>query len=86
MYWCGGRLELPREVVDAEAGHRGQLRQARAGVEMFLDVLDNGAEPPPRQRTVRPARQPSGCQGVADQMDGQDVGQRLGSKPSAGSP
>jgi hypothetical protein len=42
----GGRLELPREVVDADAGDPGQLRQARGGVEVFLDVLDDGAELP----------------------------------------
>src|SRR6516162_8758127 len=52
--WCGGRLELPREVVDAEAGRRGQLLQGQAGVEVFLDVLDDGPEPPPRQRAVPP--------------------------------
>ena len=50
----GGRLELPREVVGAQAGDRGDLLQGRAGVEVFLDVLDDGAEPPPRQRAVAP--------------------------------
>ena len=44
----GGRLELPREMVGAEAGDRRHLLQARAGVEVFLDVLDDGPEPPPR--------------------------------------
>src|SRR5262249_14525885 len=34
----GGRLELPREVVDAKMGRRGHLLQARAGVEVLLDV------------------------------------------------
>src|SRR5262245_30970324 len=71
----GGRLELPREVVGAEAGDRGQLVQARAAVEVLLDVLDDGAEPPPRQGAVPPALKPAGCQDVPDQMDGQDVGQ-----------
>jgi hypothetical protein len=54
----GGRLELPRQVVGAEVGDRGQLLQARAGL-VFLDVLDDGAEPPPRQRAVGPARRPA---------------------------
>src|SRR5262245_27849055 len=40
-----GLLELPREVVDAEAGDRRQLPQAWAGVEVLLDVLDHGPEP-----------------------------------------
>jgi hypothetical protein len=44
----GGVLELPREVVGVEADDRGHLRQGRAGVEVFLDVLHHGAEPPPR--------------------------------------
>src|SRR5262249_2909913 len=40
----GGPLELPREVVDAETSDRGQLLQAWGGVEVLLDVLDDGAE------------------------------------------
>jgi hypothetical protein len=51
----GGPLELPREVVGAEAGDRGHLLQGRGGVEVLLDVLDYGAEPPPRQRAIPPA-------------------------------
>jgi hypothetical protein len=38
-----GRLELPREVVDAEAGDSGHLLQGRAGVEVVLDVLHDQA-------------------------------------------
>src|SRR5262249_44301290 len=37
----GGPLELPDEVVGAEAGDRGQLLQGRATVEVLLDVLDD---------------------------------------------
>src|SRR5215510_5640354 len=37
----GGRLELPGEMVGAQAGDRGQLLQARAGVEAFFDVLED---------------------------------------------
>jgi len=44
----GGLPELPREVVGTEAGHRRHLLQARAGVEVLLDVLDHGAEPSAR--------------------------------------
>src|SRR5262245_34369857 len=36
-----GPLELPREVVGTEVRDRGQLLQGRAGVEVFLDVLDD---------------------------------------------
>ena len=57
----GGGLELPREVVGVEADNRSQLRQGRAAVEVFLDVLLHGAEPPPRA-APRPASalQPAG--------------------------
>jgi hypothetical protein len=44
----GRRLELPREVVGAEVGDRGQLLHGRSAVEVLLDVLHHGAEPPPR--------------------------------------
>src|SRR5262249_20217428 len=42
----GGRLELPRKVIGAEAGDLGHLLQSRAIVEVLLDVLKDGAEPP----------------------------------------
>ena len=71
----GGRLELPREVIGAQAGHRRHLPKGRAGVEVVLDVRDDGAEPPPRQVAVPPARRPAGCRDVADQVDGQEAGQ-----------
>ena len=80
----GGGLELPGEVVGVEAGDRGHLLQGRAGVEVLLDVLDHGAEPPPRQHAVPPALGPAGRRDVADQVDGQDVGQRLGGKRPPG--
>src|SRR5262249_60745408 len=79
----GGRLELPREVVDAEAGDRGDLLQGQAGVEAFLDVRDDGPEPPPREHAVPPALRPAGGQDVPDQVDDQDVGQGLGGQPTA---
>jgi hypothetical protein len=50
------------------------LLQGQAGVEVFLDVPDDGAEPPPRQRAIPPARRPAGRRDVPDQVDGQDVG------------
>src|SRR5215471_19782654 len=40
----GGGLELPGEVVGAEAGHRRQLLQGRTRVEVCLDVFDDGAD------------------------------------------
>ena len=49
-------LELPGEVVGAETSDRGQLLQARAGVEAFLDELDDGAELRSGERAVPPAR------------------------------
>src|SRR5262249_55544394 len=63
----GGCLELPGEVVDAQMGRRGHLLQSQAGVEVFLDVLDDGAEPPLRQHAVPPALGPAGCRDVPDQ-------------------
>src|SRR6516164_2908972 len=45
----GGRLELPREVVGAKMGRRRHLFQGQAGAEVFLDVLDDRAELPPRE-------------------------------------
>src|SRR5262249_13452287 len=70
VWWqAGGRLELPREVVGAEAGDRGQLLQARAAAEVVLDVRDDGAEPSPRQRAVPPALRLAGRQDVPEQMD-----------------
>src|SRR5689334_1284545 len=71
----GGPLELPGEVVGTEAGDRGQLLQGRTTVEMFLDVLDDGAELRSGERAGPPARGLAGRQDVPDQVDGQDVGQ-----------
>src|SRR5262249_23554089 len=70
----GGPLELPDEVVGAEAGDRGQLLQGRATVEVLLDVLDDGAELHSGERAGPPARGLSGRQDVPDHVDGQDVG------------
>src|SRR6516165_3103061 len=56
----GGPLELPGEVVDAETSDRGQLLQARAGVEVLLDVFNDGAELRSGQRSVPPARRAPG--------------------------
>jgi hypothetical protein len=58
----GRRLELPREMVRAETGDSSHLFQGRAGVEVFLDVLDDGAEPPLRERAVRAADRQAGRQ------------------------
>jgi hypothetical protein len=80
---AGGRFELPREVVGAAVGGRGQLRQGQVGVEVFLDVRDDSTEFAPRQRAVPPARRPVGRQDLAEQLDGQDIGQGLGSQPPA---
>jgi hypothetical protein len=52
----GGPLELPREVVVAEMGDGSQLPQSQAGLEVFLHVLDDGAEFPSGERAVPPAR------------------------------
>src|SRR5262249_28231666 len=80
----GGPLELPGEVVGTQTGDHGHLLQGRAGVEVFLDVLDDGAEPCSRERAGPPVRGLAGCQDVPEQVDGQDVGQGLGSQRSAG--
>src|SRR5262249_48946181 len=51
---------LPREVVGTAAGHRGHLPQGRAGVQVPLDVLDHGPEPPPRQHPGGPRADAAG--------------------------
>src|SRR5262245_39424723 len=63
----GGHFELPGEVVLTEMGRRRHLLQGQAGVEVFLDVLDDGAELPPRQRAVRPTRRRARTGSVPDQ-------------------
>src|SRR5262245_22542892 len=77
-----GRLELPREVVGAEMGRRRHLPHGQAGVEVFLDVLDDGAELPPRERTVRPTGRGAAGGRVANQVDGEQVGEGLGGEPA----
>src|SRR5262249_60417918 len=49
-------LELPREVVGAEVGDRCHALQGQAGVEVFVDVLDDRAELRLRERSVSPVR------------------------------
>jgi hypothetical protein len=49
---------------------------------MFLDVLQDGAQPALWQRTVPPLHSPTRCHEMPDQMHGQDIGQRLGGKAS----
>src|SRR5262245_57421192 len=79
-----GPLELRDEVVGAEAGDRGHLLQGRAAVEVPLDVLDDGAELRSGERAGSPARGLAGRQDVSDQVDGQEVGQRLGGERAPG--
>src|SRR5262249_33042706 len=62
----GGPLELAGEVVGTEAGDSGHLLQGRAGVQVFLDVLDDGAEPCSGERAVPPARGLAGRRNVPD--------------------
>src|SRR5262249_26083015 len=51
--WLSCRdLELPREVVGAEVGDRCHLLQGQAGVEVFVDVLDDRSELRSRARSV----------------------------------
>src|SRR6516225_4529359 len=69
----GGPPELRRKVVGAEAGDCGQLLQGRAGVEVLLDVLDDGAELRPGERAGSPARGRAGRRNVPDQVNGQGV-------------
>src|SRR5262249_47273240 len=80
----GGPFELRGEVVGAEAGGRGQLLQGRATVEVLLDVLDDSAERRSGERAGSPARGLAGRQDVPEQLDGQDVGKRLGGERAPG--
>src|SRR5262249_18748857 len=79
-----GRLELPREVVGAEVGDRRQLVQSQAGVEVFLDVFDDGMELPLSERTGRSKGRAAWGGGVADQLDSEQVGQRLRGETATG--
>jgi len=74
----GGRLELPCEVVGAEVDGRRQLGQGQVGVEVFLDVLDDGVQLRLRQRAVGPMGRRAECGNDSDQMDSQEIGQGLG--------
>src|SRR5262249_50383400 len=49
-----------------------------------LDVRDDGAELPLRERTVGPTGRGAGGGGVADQVDSEEVGQGLGGEPAPG--
>src|SRR3954452_15325593 len=71
-------LELAGEVKRAQLGDGGQLPQGDIGVEVFLDLLDDGPEPDTGQRSVVPELRRAGPQAVTDQLDGQHVGQGLG--------
>ena len=53
---AGGRLELPREVVDAEMGDGSQLPRSQAGLEVFRHLLGDGAELRSGERAVPTAR------------------------------
>src|SRR5262245_13551920 len=48
----GRDLELPREVVGAEVGDLRHVLQGQAGVEVFVDVLDDRAELRSEERRV----------------------------------
>ena len=79
-YWCGGSPVAVlncRAMVALRAGDRRHLLQARAGVEVFLDVLDDGPEPPPPVMPRPALERPAGCHDVPDQVDGQEVGQHF---------
>src|SRR5215468_2036464 len=80
----GGRLEPPREVAGAEMGRCRHLLQGQGGFEVLLDVLDDGAELPLRERTVRPTSRRPGRGGVANQVDGEQGGQGLGGETAPG--
>jgi len=49
-------FELPREVIGAEVGDRCHTLEGQAGVEVFVDVLDDRAELRARERSVARAR------------------------------
>ena len=51
---------------------------------MVLDILDDGAELPLPERTVRPTGRAAWRRDVADQVDSEKVGQGLGRQPPPG--
>jgi hypothetical protein len=56
----------------------GQILQGQVGVEVVLDIRDDGPELALPEPAVWIACRPARRRDVSDQGDGQDVGQRLG--------
>jgi hypothetical protein len=79
----GGCLKLPREVMHGEMSSRSHLLQGQAGIKVPLDVIKDDAELPVRELAIPSLGRLTGCQDVPDQVDGQHVGQRLGSQWSS---
>jgi hypothetical protein len=71
-------------VEGTEAHQRSHLLKGPGGVQVLLDVLEHGSEPPARQRAVAAALGLAGGQDVTERVDGQDVGRRLRSQPYPG--
>ena len=63
----GGRFELPGEVEGTEPGDRGHLLQGWSGVEVSVDVVDDGAELRSWQCAVPPALRAAWGQDMPDQ-------------------
>ena len=73
-FWRARRAQAAGKRL-SQAGYMSHLLEGRAGVEVLLDVLDDGAESCSGERAVPPARGLAGRRNVPDQVNGQDVGQ-----------
>ena len=76
-------LRLGRDPVPAdEPGRVRGLLERDLGVKVLLDVFDGSAEPVPGEPPAPLRGRRVGARRVSDQVDGQDVGQRLGEEPA----
>src|SRR5260221_3706522 len=73
----GARLELAREVIGAEMRDGSHLLQRGAASEIFHDVLNDRPELPARKYAVRRDRKPARIRRMADQVNGQNIGEGL---------
>jgi len=56
----------------------GQFLQGQASIEVVLDIRDDGPKSAPREPAVWIAFRRAGRRDLSNQVDGQDVGQRIG--------
>ena len=73
----GGCLELPREMKGAEMDDGRHLLERRTASETFHNVLNDPAELVAWKCTVCRRVQPAGARDMTDEVNGQNIGERL---------